>query len=372
MKEYCYDIAIIGGGPAGVCSAIAAARNGAKVLIVEQYGVLGGMSTIGQVAPWMTFHDVNGNQIVKGIAQEIVDIMIEKGMSSGHVRDILGETWSVTPYDNEGLKYVLAEMCVKEGVDLLLHTFVFGAETSGRNIVALKAANKNGEIRIKAKMYIDGTGDGDVFALAGCDYELGREEDHLTQPCTTNFSMYNVDFEVVRKYMLAHPEDFHDRSYLEPLKNGELPSGVSGFFAEWKKGCEELGIDILRDRILFFKGVRDDIATINTTRLCAVDATDADSMSKAEVELRKQVYQVAELLVKYVPGFENAKILNIAPSVGIREGRRLMGRYVLTGDDLRNSTKFDDTVVLYGYPIDQHHPDGAGFTQSTVDAYCIP
>ncbi|MBQ6197330.1 MAG: FAD-dependent oxidoreductase [Lachnospiraceae bacterium] len=373
MKEYRYDIAVIGGGPAGVCAALAAARSGANVLIIEQYGVLGGMSTMGQVAPWMTFHDMNGVQVVRGIAQEIVDRLSERGMCRGHVRDTMGETWSVTPFDNEGLKLVLAEMCCEAGVSLLFHTFVFGVETEGGRISALKAANKDGEVRICAKVFIDASGDGDIFAMSGCSMEKGREGDHLMQPCTTNFSMYNVDFAKIRDFMLAHPEDFHDKTDMTAMREeGALPDCVSGFFEEWKRGQEELDMHILRERILFFRGIRDDIATINTTRLTQVDCTDADSMSNAEVELRKQVYQVAELLKKYVPGFEKAEILGVAPVVGIREGRRLVGRYVLTGDDLRAARRFPDDIAVYGYPIDQHHPDGAGFTQSTVAAYGIP
>lgn len=372
MKTYHYDVAVMGGGPSGVCAAIAAARTGAKVLIVEQYGVLGGMSTMGLVAPWMTFHDKNGTQVVKGIAQEIVDNLIRRRMSRGHVRDTMGETWSVTPFDNEGLKYVLASMCKEAGVDILFHTFAFDCQCDNRRIKTIRGANKDGEIEIKASVYIDGSGDGDIFARSGCAYALGREEDHLTMPCTTNFSMEHVDFSRIREHMLAHPEDFHDKTILSLLENGAPPDCVSGFFTEWKQGCQELGLDIPRERILFFRGVWDDIATINTTRLLMVDSTNADSMSEAEVKLREQVYAVAALLNKYVPGFENARIHSIAPVVGIREGRRLIGEYVITGDDLRAERRFDDEIAVYGYPIDQHQPDGAGFTQKTVGAYGIP
>lgn len=372
MKEYHYDVAVLGGGPSGVCAAVAAARTGVRVLLVEQYGVLGGMSTMGLVAPWMTFHDRNGTQVVQGMAQEIVERLMEKGMSPGHVRDTMGETWSVTPFDNEGLKYTLAQLCEEADVDLLFHTFVYACDCEDRRIKAVRAVNKDGEVAICAKVYIDGSGDGDILARSGCAYALGREEDHLTMPCTTNFSMDNVDFEAIRSFMLAHPEDFHDKTIMSLMESGDLPYSISGFFEEWKQGCREMGLNIQRERILFFRGVRDDVATINTTRLCMVDATDADSMSNAEIALRKQVYQVAELLNRYVPGFEKARIHTIAPVVGIREGRRLVGEYVITGDDLRAGRRFDDEIAVYGYPIDQHEPDGAGFIQSSVGAYGIP
>lgn len=371
MKEYTYDIVVAGGGPAGVCAAVSAARCGARVLLVEQYGCLGGMSTMGLVAPWMTFHDDDGNQVVKGIAQEIVDLLMERGMSHGHLRDTMGETWTVTPIDNEGLKLVLAEFCQDAGVDLLFHTFIFDCVTENGAITALKAANKDGEIRISGRCFIDATGDGDLMAFSGCKYELGREGDHLMMPVSMNFSMYNVDFEKVRQYMLANPEDFHDKTDMSLLDN-DLPVSISGFFSKWQQGCREMGLDIQRERILFFRGVYDGVATVNTTRLTKVDSTNTEDMSAAETILRKQVYQVARLLQTYVPGFEKAQILNVAPVVGIREGRRLVGQYVLTGDDLRSGRRFDDEIMIFGYPIDQHHPDGPGFTQSKIPAFGIP
>ena len=371
MKQYDYDIVIAGGGPAGVCAALSAARLGGKVLIIEQYGCLGGMSTVGQVAPWMTFHNSDGTQVVQGIGQEIVEILMERGMSRGHVRDTMGETWTVTPFDNEGLKLVLSEMCRKEGVDLLLHTFIFGCEKDGDKITSLRCANKDGEIKVTGRCFIDATGDGDLFAFAGCDYWLGREEDHMMQPCSMNFSMYNVDFEKVRQYMVDHPEDFHYKTDFSLLEK-DPPDSVSGFFSKWEQGRKEMNLDILRERILFFRGVRDGVATVNTTRLTAVDSTSADSMTEAEHVLRKQVHQVAELLRCYVPGFENAQLLACAPVVGIREGRRLNGLYCLTGDDLRAGRRFPDDIAVYAYPIDQHHPDGPGFTECKVPAFGIP
>lgn len=371
MKQYDYDIVIAGGGPAGVCAAISAARLGGKVLIIEQYGCLGGMSTVGQVAPWMTFHNMDGTQVVQGIGQEIVEVLMARGMSRGHVRDTMGETWTITPFDNEGLKLVLSEMCHKEGIKLLLHTFIFGCEREGNRIVALNCANKDGQVRVTGRCFIDATGDGDLYAFAGCDYWLGREEDHMMQPCSMNFSMYNVDFEKVRQYMVAHPEDFHYKTDFSLLEK-DPPDSVSGFFSKWEQGSKEMNLDILRERILFFRGVQDDVATVNTTRLTAVDSTSADSMTNAEHILRQQVHQVAALLQRYVPGFENAQLLTCAPVVGIREGRRLNGAYCLIGDDLRAGRRFDDDIAVYAYPIDQHHPDGPGFTECKVPAFGIP
>jgi len=370
MKTYQSEVIVAGGGPAGVCAAIAAARAGAKVLLVEQYGCLGGMSTMGMVSPWMTFHDIDGNQVIYGIAQEIVDRMAGRGMSRGHVPDTMGETATITPFDNEGLKLILEEMCGEAGVEVLLHTFVFGTELEHNHIARLHAANKDGAVVFEANVFIDATGDGDIFARAGCAYAKGREEDGLMQPMTMMFSMGGVDFEKVRAYMAEHISDFHHKTRKDQLE--ELPNSVSGFFSKWRLGSEQMELDIKRDRILFFRGFRDDIANVNTTRILGADPTSAEDLTRAELEGRKQAWQVASLMKQYVPGFERAYILNIASAVGIREGRRLEGRYVLQGEDLQGGRMFEDTIAVYAYPIDQHQPDGPGFTEITVPQYGIP
>lgn len=370
MKEYHAEIVVAGGGPAGVCAAIAAGRAGKDVLLVEQYGCLGGMSTSALVTPWMTFHEADGKQLVYGIAQEIVDRLVEAGRSPGHVADTMGENATVTPFDPEFLKLLLADMCREAGVRLLFHTFIFGTEQNNRRITALRAANKDGEIRITADSFIDATGDGDLMAYSGCAYAKGRETDSRLQPATMCFSMENVDFEQIRKYMQEHHEEFHFRTHFEQLD--ELPWCVSGFFSLWEKGKKEMGLDIQRDRLLFFRGFREDIATVNTTRLIGIDGTSAEDLSLAETEGRRQVFQVSELMRRYIPGFEKARLLQIGSVIGIRETRRLQGRYILTAEDLKEGRMFDDNIMVYGYTIDFHQADGAGFTQFEVPAYGIP
>lgn len=227
MKTYKAQIVVAGGGPAGVCAAIAAARMGADVLLVEQYGHLGGMSTVGSVAPWMTFHDKQGKQVILGIAQEIVDRLVETGHSRGHVLDTMGETSTITPFDPEQLKYLMAKMCTEAGVRLLFHTFIFAVEAKDRKITCIKAGNKDGEILLEADRFIDATGDGDIMALSGCAYEKGRSEDGMMQPVTMNFTMTNVDFEKIRLYMKEHKDDFHYNTLHDKLD--ELPNSISGF-----------------------------------------------------------------------------------------------------------------------------------------------
>lgn len=371
MKKYEADVVIVGGGPAGAVSAIAAGRNGADVLLVEQYGQLGGMSTVGGVHPWMTFHDKQGKQTIFGIAQEIVDELVKSGDSRGHVSDTMGETSTVTPFNPEALKYLLVKMCLDAGVKILFHTFVFAVETQNRKIVKLKAANKEGEIEIYGRNYIDATGDGDIAYYAGCEYEKGREEDGMMQPATMNFTMGNVDFEKIRRFMLENKEDFHFNSRFDELEH-DLPNGFSGFFKEWEKGCKELGIDISRDRVLAFRGYRDDIATINTTRVLGIDSTKAEDLSRGELEGRKQIMEVEKLLRNYIPGFENAYMISSAAVIGIRESRRIKGRETITLEDLQKGNMPEDRIAVNAYTVDVHQPDGKSFIQYEVPAYGIP
>ncbi len=370
MKIYRAKIVIAGGGPTGAVAAIAAARAGADVLVVEQYGCLGGMATMGSVAPWMTFHDKQGVQTIKGIPEEIVQTLVREGASRGHVPDTMGETSTITPFDPEALKELYARLVIEAGGRILFHTFIFGVEKENGKITALKAANKDGEIRIEGDYFIDGTGDADLAYLAGCPYEKGRSDDGMMQPVTMNFTMANVDFEPIRRYMYEHRDEFHFNTCWDQLK--ELPNSVSGFFSLWKKVKSELDVDVKRDRFLFFRGYRDDIATVNTTRVIGIDGTSAEDLTRAELEGRHQVMEIAKRMVKYLPGFENAYLLSTGSVIGVRETRRIVGQYVLTKEDLMSGRSFDDDVVINAYTIDVHQPDGDSFTQFEVPAYGIP
>ena len=371
METFRSEIVVAGGGPAGCIAAIAAARNGADVLLIEQYGCLGGMSTMGSVNPWMTFHNKQGKQTIVGIPQEVVAKLVELNASPGHVVDTMGETSTVTPFDPETLKFLLASMCLDAGVKILFHTFIIGVETCGEQVAALRLASKSGESRVQADIFIDCTGDADLAAMAGCPFEIGRPEDGMVQPGTMNFSMANVDFESVRVYMTQHHDEFHNKTRFDLLETQE-PNCVSGFFTIWNKIKSEISIPILRDRFLFFKGYRGDIATVNTTRVVGIDSTKVQDLTRGELEGRFQVMEVAKRMIKYLPGFGKAYLFSTGSVIGIRESRRIVGEYVLTKEDLLAGRNFPDDVMLNAYTIDVHDPNGASFTQYEVPTYGIP
>ncbi len=350
------DLVIAGGGPAGIVAAIAAARNGARTLLVERYGFLGGQSSAALVYPWMTFHDPQGNQVIKGIAQEIVERLVAAGGSPGHVPDTIGFVSTLTPFDVETFKYVAQEMVLEAGAELLLHTWLTDAEVQAGKIVALGGVNKSGRVRLAARQFVDATGDADIAFFAGAELAKGRDADGATQPMTMNFRLGGVDMEQVRAYMEEHPEEFYKTTRHDLLAESENVTGVQGFYTIWK----EANLPIPRQQVLFFAGTRPGEVGINTSRIVGLDATNADDLTKAEIEGRRQVMQLLKFLRERVPGFQYAYLIATPTQVGVRETRRIVGDYVLTGDDVAQGRRFPDAISRSGYPIDIHSPTGAG------------
>ncbi len=367
MKQY--DVAVLGGGPAGITAAISAARTGARTILVERYGFLGGMSTAAMVYPWMTFHSAAGEQVIKGLAQEIIDRLMARGASPGHLRDTVGFTYSLTPYHPEVYKVLAFEMLEEAGVDLLLHTSVIQVQARDSRIEGITLYSKSGLAELKADVYVDATGDADVAYMAGAPCEQGDESGKV-QPMTMKFRMRGVDLNKVKQYMQANPAEFYEKSLIDQLD--QLPlTGVSGFFSKWREG----NLPIPRDGLLFFTGPNDDEVLINVSRVSGLDPTKGEDLTKAELEGRKQVLLLEDFLQKHIPGFEHATVSAVAAQIGIRETRRVIGRYTLTGVDVLDARRFDDVIARSGYPIDIHNPEGSGITANFIregGAYDIP
>lgn len=366
-----WEVIVVGGGPAGFTAAVAASRAGVRTLLVERYGFLGGMSTAALVGPWMTFHDRKGNQVVKGLPQEIVERLAQEGGTLGHVPDTMGETFSVTPVDPEAVKYVFMKMAVEAGVELLLHSFACEVMIRDRSIKGIKVTGKSGMQLVRGRVVIDATGDADVAALAGVPYEKGRPEDGLCQPVSLIFRMGNVDMAAVEDYMKNHPEDFHHRTNFASIGVEPVVS-VSGFFSQWRDAVASGKINIPRERILFFRGVVPGTVTVNTTRVLKVDGTSTVDLTRAEIEARDQVWIVSHFLRDNIPGFERAFLLDSGAQIGVRESRRIKGEYRLEAADIMQGKRFVDDVAVGSYSIDIHDVAGAGFVQRDVPPYGIP
>lgn len=365
-----YDVVVIGGGPAGINAAIAAGRTGAKTILIERYGFLGGMSTIALVYPWMTFHTSSGKQVIKGIAQEIVNRLQESNGSPGHLRDTVGFTYSVTPYDGEKYKLISLQMLEESNVDVLVHSFVDKVNVEENKIVSVSLTTKSGPISISGKQFVDTTGDADVAFLAGASCLKGRDSDQKTQPMTMKFRMRNVNLEKVKEVMKSNPTNFYKKTPINELDSIPL-TGVQGFYKEWN----EAALPINRDQVLFFAGPNDDEVLVNCTRVQGLDATNVFDLTLGEKEGRKQVFMMVDFLTKHVTGFEDAVLSQVGTQIGVRESRRIKGEYSLTMEDVIFGKKPKDTIALSGYPIDIHDPTGKGVVADDIKgdgSYGIP
>ncbi|MDZ5471466.1 FAD-dependent oxidoreductase [Bacillus sp. 31A1R] len=309
------DVIVAGGGPAGVAAAIAAARNGADTILLEKNGFLGGMGTAALVNPFMSF-SAGRTQLVKGIFQEMIDRLKEAGAFGG-----TGHAWS---FDVEIYKYVLNEMVLESGVRLQFHSYVVDAVTEGKTLKGVIIESKSGRQMLKAKSFIDCSGDGDLAARAGAEFKVGREKDGQVQPASVMFKMAGV---TIKKKAMEYA-----------VADKRLPQG----------------------RVLFFGMPRPGEVMVNMTRIVNVNALDVDDLTRAEIEGRRQVKEVVEYLQENVEGFENAYLVTTGPQIGIRESRRIIGEYVLQTEDVLECKKFEDGIASCMYMIDIHNPTGVG------------
>jgi hypothetical protein len=356
LKQF-YDVVVIGGGISGSLAAIAASRQGATVLLVERYGFLGGCLTAASVGPMMTFH-AGEKQVIQGLPNEVIERLITKQGSLGHLFDTTTYTYTVTPFDAELMKITLEEMCLEAHVDILYHTLFLGAQVKDNQMTAVELAAKHERLSIQGKLFIDATGDAEVALKAGVSIQIGREKDGLNQPLTMNFKMGPVDILKVKDYIRNHMEDFPELNGKSSTLDLSPRLSIGGFISLLKQAQLDKRISFTREKILFFETANSGEVIINTTRVTGLNPLDSFELSLAESMGRKQVIEVSKLLTNNVPGFENARIIAIAPQIGIRSTRRILGTHLLTAYELLECTPFPDTIAHGGYPIDVHPPEG--------------
>lgn len=351
-----WDVIVAGGGVSGCIAALAAARGGAKTLLIERYGFLGGTLTNAGVGPMMTFH-AGERQVVGGIAQELIDRLIERRACLGHIRDTTGYVFTVTPFDAEQLKFVLDQMMQESGVEVLLHTMLAKASARDGLLRAVTVCNKAGLTQLEGRIFVDATGDGDLACFAGACVKMGRDEDGLCQPMTTNMKLGGVDVGRIRAEIRRNPDNFNvkDLSLLE--KTPRL--SMAGFYREFDAAKAAGEISTPREDVLLFETVNPGEVIINTTRVLRLSATDPWQLSQAEREGRKQAHELFAFFKKRCAGFEDAVFLSTGVQIGVRESRRVMGRYLLTAEDILSPQGLADAIALGGYPIDIHNPAGA-------------
>jgi hypothetical protein len=363
------DILVVGGGPAGIGAALGAASAGADVVLAERYGFLGGNATICLVSPWMSFHTRRprpprigdttlmpsdhgeGEPVVGGKHIEVIERLIS---ARGAVPPSSATGYTV-PFDPEVFKTVALDLLDEVGVHYLLHAFASGVHEDG-----VVFETKSGPLLVRAPVVVDCTGDGDIAAAAGADYEVGRESDGLTQPMTLMARLQDFDHEAFAGYVAEHPDQWR---------------GVLGLWHLVAQATAAGELALPREDILFFATTHAREISLNSTRVTRVLGVDAYDLTLAETVSRRQLREVESFLRRWVPGFADAYVVQSGVGIGVRETRRVMGDYVLSADDVLSARKFEDVIARGTYPVDIHNPTGRGTVLKSVppdDAYDIP
>ena len=329
------DVVVLGGGPAGIAAAASAAAHGARVILVERYGFLGGMGTAAGVTNFCGLHaNVHGEirQVVHGVADELLDRMRAlDGLSEPHL--IFGRIHAQA-YDMSAFKCAADALLGARGVEMLFHAL--GVEVVRRasgEIDALIVETKSGRGAIRGRVFIDCSGDADLAHRAGVALEKGDDTGRLLYP-TLMFRVGNVDAARAGEAWKSIPQIMDAAE-----ASGEFHFPRRGAIVRPQKHAYEWRVNVTQ--------LRDADGR-------AVDGTDAMSLSEAELEGRRQIVEYLRFLRAKVPGFESAYALDIAPQVGIRETRRLVGEYMLTAEDVLRCADFDDSIGVNGWPIENH------------------
>jgi len=366
------DVLVVGGGPAGLGAALGAVQAGARVILAERYGFLGGNATAALVMPLMSFHTQMptkerrgattllptdhgpGEAVVGGALAKLLARLVSVG---GAIPPTLA-TGYVVPFDPEWFKIVALDLLDEAGVHLLFHAFASGilGESAVEGVVF---ETKSGPLAIRAKVTVDCTGDADVAVQAGTPTEVGRA-DGLVQPMTLMFRMAEFQRAAFETYVKDNPKEWR---------------GVHGLWDLVRQATAAGELKLPREDILFFATPHEGEVSVNSTRVTRVLGTDVWDLSYAEWMSRRQMRQIAEFLRRYVPGFEKAYVMQSGVNVGVRETRRIVGDYQLTADDVLSARKFEDAIARGAYPVDIHNPTGTGTVLKRLppgEAYDIP
>jgi hypothetical protein len=334
-NQYDYDVIVAGGGPAGIGAAVAAARNGSKVLLIEKAGYLGGMATNASVPAFCPYTD-GKRVIIGGIGLEVLKAMQRESYESPFYDNKPGrqKEYDWVPINPEVLKRVTEQLVIESGCNLLLHTIVTDVAQNNKELTSVRIHNKGGNHSLKAKFFIDCTGDADLIALSGGSYEYG-DQDGLVQAGTLCFRIANLDTERFMKYVSETGED------------GNLNIAVN----KAKKNNDFI------DDERYVAGIalqENGVAGLNFGHVYHFNPLDGNDLTRAELEARAKLPRLMEFLHKYVPGAEKAVLVSSGPVIGLRESRRICGEYRLSKLDYYNRATFEDTIARYSYPIDIH------------------
>ncbi len=334
------DVLVAGGGPGGLGAAVGAGRAGARTLMVEAMGCLGGQSTHALVVCW-------SRSWRGGLYQEIRDRLEAEGALVGAGIDV------------EATKRLFDDLALDAGVDVLFNALAVEPIVEEGVIRGAVIESKSGREAVLARRVVDATGDGDLAARAGCPFEKGRREDGRLQPCSLMFRMMNVDKE--------RAQPVHSFEDYTPFPNGNAQE-----LAERWSDRGDLPEYVRHTLIYYLPGPGE--VLINMSNVPGIDATKVEDVSRAYVTLRKQIPPIARFLKAEIPGFENAFVADSGWFLGVRETRRIMGEYLLTKEDVLGGKRFEDGIGQAFFAMDIHDPKGNRGTtvEKPVRHYEIP
>lgn len=326
-----WDVIVCGSGPAGICAAVSAARQGEKTLLLERYGVLGGNLTLGNVTTIM------GDITSGGLSKEIDRLLSSPDTATG--------------IDRENAKLLLTKLVSDAGVQFRLQAPVTDVIQEGNAIRGLVVQSPEGPVCLQGKVYVDATGDGYVAAMAGAEVMYGRDGDGLVQPVSMMYTIDGIDPE--NTLTCCHEEHTtvmkNGVEYLQLCKDAE------------REGRLPKNVSIVRLYHTNLPGER----LVNATQFNGCRTLNAEDIAQAETVLHQQLEQVNEFLRKEVPGFEHIRVRASADTLGVRESRRIRGLYELKAEDLLCGRHFDDAVVNgANFAIDIHNPSGGGQSET--------
>lgn len=331
-----YDVVVCGGGPAGIGAALAAAEQGCKTALIERFGFLGGMATAGYVNPMSEFA-YNDKRVLGGIAWRFAQALVE---AKGGLVEYPRANISFHP---ETYKLVAQELLLKAGVKLYMNSYLVDCQMDGDRVDSVMFVNKSGLAAVKAKYFIDATGDADLAEMAGMEF---LPVTRPMQPGTLCFCLSGVDTTTERMHIIHqknHRFNHHAVFVRDALfARREAGEDVPLFGGPWLATTLDEGT-----------------ITVNMSR-SAMNAVDSEDYQAAEIQMRRDVFRLVELLRENVEEFRNCRLTAVATMAGIRQSRRIHGLHVLTGDEYVNAVKFDDAIARSCHAVDIHLPNDEG------------
>ncbi len=370
-----FDVVVVGGGLSGVSAAIAAARNGAEVVLLERSGMFGGVATSGLMASITNFFFTSdGKMVIKGFPEEIIDRLAAEGGTDSNWRT---RSLLQIPNDPEVLQRVLCEMLYESGVDVWLYTMAVGAVADGSALKGVITESVSGREAVLGKATVDATGDADIAARSGAELDEGS----LESSHSLEFRMANVDLNRTYDYFKTDPDQYPEEldiaSTFEDFEKAWIEHGLfhiphgGGRKLRLVQDAIEGGAYVREDGMAHgldafgMYGTAWNGTVIINTGFYNIDGTDVRQKSLATIEARKVIDKVVDFLRERIPGFEDAFVVQSAPELGVRITRRIVGEYKLTVDEIDGGARFDDTIGMS--PAQVRLPGGVDFRDYAHD-----